>query len=63
MHPTIRAEISVYADPDCRNWLAVRGCLVSPTKLGELEIQFTSDTVLTEFLLLFSKHVCTQSTT
>lgn len=56
----VTAEI--YADPDCRNFLAVHGCRVSPTVLGDMEIEFLSEHTQVEFLLRYGHYLCTPST-
>lgn len=61
---TLQVSTQVYHNSDARNWLAVHNCVLSPTKLGQLEIVFTSAAAVTEFSLRFGHLVtCTQSTT
>lgn len=50
----------LYSDRDARNWLAVRNCMVSPTTLGQLEVEFPSEQQKLEFFLRFSQYAAQQ---
>lgn len=56
MRPTITVNTSIYSDSQARHWLALYHCLVTPTKLGDMEITFPDDRLKLEFLLKFSQY-------
>jgi hypothetical protein len=62
MLPTARVPTTLYTDSDARNWLTIYHCLLSPTKLGDLEIVFPSESAQLEFFLRFGHYRCAQST-
>lgn len=64
MFRTTTVNALIYADTDARNWLTVHDCLVSPTKLGLMEITFSTEQQKLEFFLRFPQYVqCLQSNT
>jgi hypothetical protein len=66
MKATAEIRTELYTRSDARNWLTVHDCLLSPTKLGHLEVEFPSESLLLEFSLRWSAlivTVCSQSTT
>lgn len=63
MRSTIHVRTELYTDSDARNWLTVNDCLLTPTKLGGLEIVFDSEQTLLEFCLRWAHYVCERSTT
>jgi hypothetical protein len=56
MKPTITVAAKIYVDSAARNWLAIHGCSVSPTTLGNMEIVFASEHQRLEFMLRFSEY-------
>jgi len=57
MKPTTQVSTDIYQDSHARDWLAIRGCLLSPNGLGGLEIVFESDQIKTEFCLMFGHYL------
>lgn len=54
--PSITVSTKIYTDSAARNWLAIHGCSLTPTKLGNMEISFASTRQQLEFLLKFGEY-------
>ena len=63
MKPTLTVDTRLYTDANARNWLAIHHCLITPTKLGTLEIAFPSEQIQLDFCLRFAEYACNPSTT
>lgn len=59
---TIRVLPLIYNDSNARNWLTIRQCRLIPTKIGGLEVEFNSESDITEFVLKFSQYVIQDQT-
>ena len=57
MHNTTEVPVLIYSDRDARNWLSIHSCPVTPTTLGNMEIQFSSQQAKVEFFLRFPQYV------
>lgn len=56
MITTVIVNTRIYTDTDVRNWLAIRGCQISWTMLGELAISFAGPDHLSEFYSLWPQY-------